>query len=178
MLRSIVILAGISVLTACFVLPTRAPADLTAVASRKDAPDFTLADSTGAPVKLSAYKGRVVLLDFWATWCGGCKVEIPWYMDFQKKYKESGLTVVGVAMDEEGWTIVKPFVAETKINYPIVIGNSDLATRFGVDGLPVTLLIDRNGKIADSHAGMVDKDAFDSEIQTLLKDAGPRNDSK
>ena len=164
----------IVLLVLCFVLPVAATADLTPANSRKLSPDFTLTDSKGASVKLSDYKGKVVLLDFWATWCGGCKVEIPWYMEFQNKYKESGLSVVGVSMDEDGWKSVKPFLATNKINYPIVIGNSDLGGQFGVSGLPLTLLIDRNGKIADSHAGMVDKDTFEREIQSLLKDSAPQ----
>src|SRR5215471_18245094 len=75
------------------------------------APDFTLSDSTGSPIKLSAYKGKVVLLDFWATWCTGCKVEIPWYMEFQIKYGKDGLTAIGVSMDEDGGKAVKPFLA-------------------------------------------------------------------
>src|ERR1700730_17872542 len=93
--------AGIALLALCLALPSRAPADLTAASSRKTASDFTLSDSKGASVKLSDYKGRVVLLDFWATWCGGCKVEIPWYMEFQSKYQGSGLSVIGVSMDED-----------------------------------------------------------------------------
>jgi peroxiredoxin len=162
--------AKIVMLVLCFALPVTVPADLTPADSRKTAPAFTLSDSKGASVKLSDYKGKVVVLDFWATWCEGCKVEIPWYIEFQNKYKEEGLSVVGVSMDDDGWKSVKPFLAENKINYPIVIGNSDLGTQFGVTALPVTLLIDRNGKIAESHAGMVDKDAFEREIQVLLKD--------
>jgi cytochrome c biogenesis protein CcmG/thiol:disulfide interchange protein DsbE len=168
----------IVLLVLCFVLPVAATADLTPPNSRKLSPGFNLTDSTGASVKLSGYKGKVVLLDFWATWCGGCKVEIPWYMEFQNKYRDKGLSVVGVSMDEDGWKSVKPFLAENNINYPIVIGNSDLGTLFGVTALPVTLLIDRNGKIAESHAGMVDKDAFESEIQVLLKETGAKNVAK
>jgi peroxiredoxin len=162
---------GIVLTTLCLALPARAPADLTAVNSRKIASDFTLSDSKGASVKLSDYKGQVVLLDFWATWCGGCKVEIPWYMEFQNKYKASGLSVIGVSMDDDGWKSVKPFLEKQPVNYPIVIGNPELAKRYMVDAMPMTLLIDREGKIADSHVGMVDKDAFESEIQVLLQDS-------
>ena len=161
--------AAVALVAMCPLVASQTPPQL-----GQPAPDFTLTDSAGSPVKLSAYKGKVVLLDFWATWCGGCKVEIPWYMEFQNKYKDKGLSVVGVSMDEDGWKSVKPFLAENKINYPIVIGNSDLGGQFGVSGLPLTLLIDRNGKIADSHAGMVDKDAFEREIQSLLKDPAPQ----
>jgi thiol-disulfide isomerase/thioredoxin len=132
--------ARIALVTACFALPARAPADLTAASSRKTASDFTLNNSKGTSVKLSNYRGRVVLLDFWATWCEGCKVEIPWYMEFQNKYQASGLSVIGVSVDEDGWKSVKPFLEEKKLNYPVVIGNWDLAKLFGVDnGLPVTL---------------------------------------
>lgn len=138
--------------------------------ARKTAPDFTLTDSKGAPLRLSDYKGRVVLLDFWATWCHGCKTEIPWYMEFADKYKESGLTVIGVSMDSDGWKSVTPFIKEKKINYDVVIGNDALAKRFGLTSMPLTLLIDRDGRIADSHAGIVDKAAWESEIKTLLRD--------
>jgi peroxiredoxin len=157
-------------LVVAFAQPAVAPADLTSAMSRKTAPDFTLTDAKGTPVKLSAYKGRVVLLDFWATWCTGCKVEIPWYMEFQNKYKKSGLSALGVSMDDDGWKSVKPFLRQHKINYPIVIGNWDMGDRFGFSSMPATLLIDRGGKIADLHVGIVDKDAFESEIEILLNE--------
>jgi thiol-disulfide isomerase/thioredoxin len=127
------------------------------------------------PVKLSAYKGKVVLLDFWATWCGGCKVEIPWYVEFQNKYRNDGPTAIGVSMDDDGWKSVKPFLEEHKLNYPVVIGNQDLASRYGgLPSLPMTLLIDRSGKIAESHAGMVDKAAFENKIKALLHESPAR----
>jgi thiol-disulfide isomerase/thioredoxin len=155
-------------LAAFLALPARQTGALTPANSRKPAPDFTLTDSKGAVLKLSGHKGRVVLLDFWATWCGGCKVEIPWYMEFQRKYKDSGLSAIGVSLDEDGWKSVKPFLKEKPINYAVVIGNPELAKLYAVDGMPVTLLIDRDGKIAATHVGMVDKDAFESEIKMLL----------
>ena len=168
-------LTGIA-LTIAVALPTTAPADLTSSDSRKPLPEVALADLKGAPVNLATYKGRVVLLDFWATWCTGCKKEIPWFMGFQKKYKRSGLAVVGASLDDDGWKSVKPYLREHKINYRIVIGTFDAAKPFGVDkGMPVSALIDRDGKIADIHPGMVDKDAFEREIQTLLKEPAENN---
>src|ERR1039457_3270990 len=158
--------------------PVAVPAAMSAADSRKLAPDFTLTDSKGAPVRLSGYKGRVVLLDFWATWCGGCKVEIPWYMEFQNKYKDRGLIVIGVSMDEDGWKSVQPFLEEHKLNYPVVIGSQDVAKLYGgVTSMPMTLLIDRQGKIADWQVGMVDRAAFEGEIQALLQD-GAHNPAK
>lgn len=132
------------------------------------APDFTLKDAGGADLRLAAYKGRVVLLDFWATWCGGCNVEIPWFAEFQSRYKDRGLAVVGVSMDEDGWKVVKPFLEKTKMNYAVVIGTEDLAKRYGVEAMPMTFLIDRGGKIAASHIGLVDKARFEAELVKLL----------
>jgi peroxiredoxin len=171
------VVVSASLMVMYLTLPARVPAATMAANSRKAAPDFTLNDSKGAPVRLSDYKGRIVLLDFWATWCHGCKIEIPWYMEFQNKYKDKGLTVVGVSMDDDGWKSVKPFLEQNKLNYTVVIGNEALGKLYGVSSMPVTLLIDRDGKIAASHPGMVDKDTFESEIRTLLQD-DPQNSAK
>lgn len=143
---------------------------LRAQQERMPAPDFTLTDATGAVVRLSSYRGRVVLLDFWATWCTGCKVEIPWYIAFQKKYARRGLTAIGAAMDEEGWEKVIPYLRTHPINYPIVLGNPTLVQPYQVTNMPVTLLIDREGNVADAHVGMVVKDAWEREIRLLLKE--------
>jgi cytochrome c biogenesis protein CcmG/thiol:disulfide interchange protein DsbE len=145
---------------------------LLAFADRDDkkAPDFARVDATGHKVRLSKYRGKVVLLDFWATWCTGCKQEMPWYVEFADRYKKNGLAVLGVAMDDEGWKIVKPFLAEKmKLNYPVVVGDDALAKQFGgINNMPVTLLIDREGRIAYSHIGVVDKVKFEGEVQELL----------
>jgi cytochrome c biogenesis protein CcmG/thiol:disulfide interchange protein DsbE len=134
---------------------------LNAAESREAAPSFSLINSKGAPVSLSQYKGKVVLLDFWATWCTGCKVEIPWYMQFSRKYKRDGLVVLGVAMDDN-WQPVKPFVKEKKMNYPVVLGNEAIAKQCGLTGMPKTLLIDRDGLIAWSFTGIVNRDQLES----------------
>src|ERR1700684_4161546 len=101
---------------------------MTAAETGTIAPVFSLRSAKGATVDLSDYKGKVVLLNFWATTCGGCKIEIPWFMKFAKKYKGSGLAVIGVALDEDGWKPVKPFVKAKKMNYTVVIGGDALAT--------------------------------------------------
>jgi thiol-disulfide isomerase/thioredoxin len=140
-------------------------------ANAKPAPlDFVLKDVTNKDVRLSDYKGKVILLDFWATWCTGCKVEIPWYVEFQKKYERRGLASIGAAMDEEGWPVVKRYLDAHPINYPIVLGNPELVKPYNIASLPVTLLIDHQGRIAASHAGVVEKDSWERNIQQLLKE--------
>ncbi len=136
---------------------------------RRPAPNFTLKDAMGRPVKLSDYKGKVVLLNFWATWCGPCKIEIPWFVEFEKSYKDRGFAVLGVSMDEEGWDVVKPYVEKTKINYRMVIGDDMTAELYGgVDSLPTSFMLDREGRIAATHVGLVSKSAYQNDINTLL----------
>jgi cytochrome c biogenesis protein CcmG/thiol:disulfide interchange protein DsbE len=135
------------------------------------APDFNLKDASGKDVKLSDLKGKVVLVNFWATWCEGCQVEIPWFVDFQKEYASRGLVVVGISMDDDGWKSVKPWIEEKKVNYPIVIGNEALAKHYGLVGMPLTALVDREGKIADVHQGIVEKAATEQKIKDLLQES-------
>ncbi|MBZ5577250.1 MAG: TlpA family protein disulfide reductase [Acidobacteriia bacterium] len=144
-------------------------ASVSPMKDRKVAPDFTAKDARGAELKLSDYRGRVVLVNFWATWCGPCRIEIPWFVAFEKAYRDRGFTVIGVSMDEEGWQAVKPYIAQQLVNYPVVIGTDALAQRYGdIRSLPTTFLIDREGKIAARHVGLVSKSAYESEIGSLL----------
>ena len=137
---------------------------------RKPAPDFALKDVNGATVRLSDFNGKVVLLDFWATWCGPCKIEIPWFEEFETAFKDRGLVVIGVSMDEDGWAAVKPFIQDMKVNYRVVVGNDQVGGLYGgLDALPTTFLIDRSGKIASVHVGLsTSKEGFKNEITHLL----------
>jgi peroxiredoxin len=148
------------------------------VSDRKQAPEFSLKDADGRTVTLADYKGKVVLLNFWATWCGPCKIEIPWFIDFEQKYKDRGFAVLGISMDEEGWEIVKPYIEKSRINYRILMGTDSLAQLYGgVDALPTTFLIDATGKIASTHVGLVSKSDYENGIIQLL-DSAKRSDAR
>lgn len=139
---------------------------------RKDAPDFNLKDVNGRPVKLSDFKGKVVLLNFWATWCGPCKIEIPWFIDLEQRYKDRGFAVIGVATDDEGWEVVKPYIEKKKVNYRVVIAGMDTLELYGgVESLPTTFVLDKDGRIASAHVGLVSKSVYASEIEQLLSPA-------
>jgi len=132
--------------------------------------DFTLKNTAGQEVRLADYKGKVVLLDFWATWCGPCKIEIPWFIEFQKKYGPAGLQVVGVSIDDTPAKL-KPYVAQMKMNYPVLQGldHDDVQDAYGpMFGIPVTVVISRDGKVCGKHVGLSSKDAFEAEIKSLL----------
>lgn len=165
-----VALAG--ALTITYMFAPRRAAELTPEAERMPAPDFTLLDSAGRPVRLSDYKDQVVLLNFWATWCVPCRVEIPWFVEFERRYKDRGFAVVGVAFDSrETWDVVKPYIAERKVNYTVVLaGDAKLPEPYySFDVLPTTLLIDRQGRIAALHSGLVSKSTYQDGIEELLE---------
>lgn len=157
----------------CASSPSSVKAAVKPEKERKKAPDFTLRDADGRNVKLSDYKGKVVLLNFWATWCGPCKVEIPWFIDFEQQFRDRGFAVLGVSMDEEGWEIVKPYIEARKINYRIMIGDDTVTNLYGgVESLPTTFLLDREGRVAKVHIGLdVSKLEYQSEITHLLDGA-------
>jgi len=137
--------------------------------ARSSAPDFSLKDANGHPVRLSDYRGRVVLLNFWATWCGPCQIEIPWFVEFQNRYGAAGLTVLGVSMDDDGWKVVKPFLAAKNVNYTVVIGNEEVNQLYGgIESLPTTLLIGRDGRTEFFHSGLIARGEYQKEILQLL----------
>ncbi len=132
--------------------------------------NFTLKDVDGKSVTLSAYKGKVILLDFWATWCEPCKLEIPWFVEFQQKYGASGLQVIGVSVDDP-IEKMRPYVKQLKMNYPVLQGlnHDDIQNAYGpLWGVPVTALISRDGRICVKHVGISSKDSFEKEIKSLL----------
>ena len=137
---------------------------------RKPAPEIKLKESSGKTISLANYKGRVVLLDFWATWCHGCKQEIPWFAEFQYKYAGKGLTAVGVSMDQDGWKVVTPFIKSANLPYPIVLADDASAKAYGIESMPDTFLIDREGRIAASYRGLVDRDNMETNIRMMLSE--------
>ncbi len=141
-------------------------------------PGFTLKDLEDHDVSLSQFKGKVVLVNFWATWCGPCRIEIPWLVELQGKYAARGFTVLGVAMDEEGKSAVAPFVRKERfevggtsqsMNYPIVLGNDATADKFGgLLGFPTSVLISKDGRVVKRVDGLVSFDEIDKAIQSQL----------
>jgi peroxiredoxin len=132
--------------------------------------DFTLKNVDGQAVQLADYRGKVVLLDFWATWCGPCKIEIPGFVDLYAKYKARGLEVVGVVVLDE-FKNAGPFAREFKMSYTILDGDGreDIDAAYGpIFGLPTTFIISRDGRICAKHIGLTAKDAFEAAIKSLL----------
>ena len=138
-------------------------------APRSPAADFTLNDLSGKPVQLSQLRGKVVILDFWATWCPPCKAEIPHFKELYTEYQPKGLEIIGIALDQGGVSDVAPFAREQAINYPLVIGNPQVVESYGgIRGIPTTFLIDKKGRIAAKYVGYQDKQVFETQIQKLL----------
>jgi cytochrome c biogenesis protein CcmG/thiol:disulfide interchange protein DsbE len=132
------------------------------------APDFSLNDAKGRTVKLSALRDKVVLVNFWATYCGGCKVEIPWFQEFENTLGKKGLVVVGLSLDEGGWKDVAPYVEKAGVKYPMLIADKAVLDKYSFDAMPATFLVDKQGRIAAQYIGLVDRAAIEGKIKTLL----------
>ena len=178
--RWLVVALGVGLVAAAFTpLPERMAGwfsgePASAQGCSPDAPkadlNFTLKDMNGKDVKLAQLKGQVVLLNFWATWCGPCRVEIPWFVELQEKYRGRGFRAIGISVDDPPEAI-PPFAREFGINYPLLLGKDreDVQKAFGpVMVLPMTVIIGRDGRMCIRHIGPVAKEQFESEIRSLL----------
>lgn len=133
------------------------------------APDFKILDLAGKPVTLADYKGKVVILDFWATWCGPCRIEIPHFIELQKLYGEKGLEVVGVSLDQGGKKDVEPFARAKSINYDMLLGNNEITMAYGgVKGIPTTFVLTQDGKIYKKYVGVRPREVFEADVKALL----------
>jgi peroxiredoxin len=157
--------------------PRTVRAALAPAVDRKPAPVFVLRNAAGKAVRTSDYRGRVLLLDFWATECGGCKLEIPWFIRLQREYKRTGLTAVGISMDilyedlksaDEGWARVTPFVKQEAVNYPILMGDDAVSKAYDIQAMPATYLLDKEGRIAATYIGIVDKTDIETNLKKLI----------
>lgn len=133
------------------------------------APAWELSDLDGKTVKSSEYAGKVVVLNFWATWCPPCRLEIPGFIDFQNKHDKKDVVIVGVSLDQTGTAGVKEFAEKMKMNYPLVMGNAEIVEAYGgIQAIPTTFIIDREGQIRNVHRGYLTKSALEKAVKPLL----------
>jgi peroxiredoxin len=134
------------------------------------APDFTLQSLDGKSMSLSDLRGKAVLLNFWATWCTPCKIEMPWFVELQNQYRAQGLQIVGVAMDDASKEDIAKFAKDMGVNYPILIGKEAVGDQYGgVPALPETFFIGRDGKIVDKILGLKGKGDIEEDIKRALE---------
>ena len=155
------------------IKPTQPIADSTpSTTGDKPAPAFTLQDLNGKNVSLADLRGKVVILDFWATWCPPCVLEIPHFIELYEQYKDKGFAMVGISLDRAGISVVKSFVQKYQINYPILMTDGKVDKVFGgIPGIPTTFVIDSVGNIRQKYVGYRDKAVFETDIKTLLAEA-------
>jgi thiol-disulfide isomerase/thioredoxin len=137
---------------------------------KQKAPNFSLQTQNGKVIELSKLKGKVVLVNFWATWCPPCRAEIPDFIEVYNSYKSKGFEIVGIALDEEGWSKVAPYMKEAKMNYPVVLGSEKEVQQYGgIEAIPTTFIVDKNGYIAGRQVGVLSKEALEQKLKSLLK---------
>jgi peroxiredoxin len=162
-------LAAIAALSISAAAPLRAEAPVPATA-----PAWKLKDVDGKPVELSQFKGKVVILDFWATWCPPCRTEIPGYIALQKKYADDGLVVIGVSVDTDGTAPVKKFIKDFGINYMVVMADDGIQEAYGpILGYPTTFIIDRDGHIRDKKLGRMPAAKYEEKVLAVLRPPAP-----
>jgi cytochrome c biogenesis protein CcmG/thiol:disulfide interchange protein DsbE len=143
--------------------------DINPMASQKSAPNWELTDLAGKTVRAADFQGKVVVLDFWATWCPPCREEIPGFIELQQKYQAQGLAVIGVSVDQADAGTVKAFAEKLGINYPVVLADAKTPNVYDIEVLPSTFIIDRAGHIVKQHLGFTPKSEIEAEIKPLLK---------
>jgi peroxiredoxin len=133
------------------------------------APNFKLKAADGTTIELQKLKGKVVLVNFWATWCPPCRTEIPGMMKVYDKYKAKGFEIVGISVDNGGWDDVRPWLEKHPVNYPIVVGDGNLAQAYGgIRNIPTTFLVDRKGNIVLKHVGGLTEEEFEKMVKKAL----------
>jgi cytochrome c biogenesis protein CcmG/thiol:disulfide interchange protein DsbE len=149
--------------------------DCVAGSGRIPAPELRLRDQLGARRSLSGFRRKIVVLNFWATWCAPCRTEIPWLKQIHRDYSGRGVSVVGVAVDEDGWRRVSPFLREHDVNYPVLLATPAVLRSYGgLKTLPRTVFIDRQGRIVASHDGIVSEAHFRKVLDLLLAEPAAR----
>jgi len=133
------------------------------------APSFSLKTHEGKTIDLAKLKGKVVVLNFWATWCGPCRQEIPGFVDAYKRLHGKGVEIIGISLDEGGWDVVQPYVTKANIPYPVVIGDQTLTDAYGgISAIPTTFIVSKDGKIAAKHVGYLSKEELENQIKSVL----------
>jgi len=162
--------AGVIILIAIFsVACDKGSTGSTPAAELKNAPDFKLEKVGGGTAKLSQYRGKIIILDFWATWCPPCLKEIPDFVELQKEYGDKGLVILGISLDQNPKKVLPPFIKKYKVNYPILLTDGKVDKTYGgVSGIPTTFVIDQKGAIYKQYVGFRPKQVFESDIKALL----------
>jgi thiol-disulfide isomerase/thioredoxin len=167
---AILLVAGLYFINKYWIAPATQEKPLRSQSSahRPEAPLFSATDINGRKLDLADYRGKVILLDFWATWCGPCRIEIPGFVKLQERYRDQGLVVIGVSVDDSVEP-VREFYREFNMNYPVVMGESRITELYGgIVGLPTTFIIGRDGRIYSKHMGATDVSVFEEEVKELL----------
>lgn len=177
---AVILLLGVTNFSGCGLFSgERAGEKPAAAANYTPLPEnVVIKDLQGNDVRLEQYRGKVLVVNFWATWCGPCLIEMPWMIGFQEKYAGRGFALVGIAMDDEGKSVVEPWIKQRvfdvdgkkmQVNYPILIGSDEIAEKFGgLLGLPTTLIVNREGKIVKRIIGLASHDVIEKQIEALL----------